>query len=93
MKAAALAIVAALAAAPLFVGASAPARAQTWDDVKDAYPPAYGPACPDDGRLKGVRVGSKLYRETVFALPGHACVMTTPKGPILVTVKGLEYLK
>jgi hypothetical protein len=48
------------------------------------------PTCPDDGRLKGVRIGSALYKSTVQALPGHACITAGPNGEFLVTVDGVR---
>jgi hypothetical protein len=46
--------------------------------------------CPDDGRLKGVRIGSKLFRDTVYKLPGHACMTYGPNGAFLVTPHGVK---
>jgi|HubBroStandDraft_6_1064221.scaffolds.fasta_scaffold1258801_2 hypothetical protein len=46
--------------------------------------------CPDDGRLKGVEIGSPLFRQTVFALPGHACVTSGPNGVFIVRPDGLK---
>ena len=41
--------------------------------------------CPDDGRLKGVKIGSPHFRETVAALPGGQCLTRGPNGTFLVT--------
>jgi hypothetical protein len=49
-------------------------------------------ACPEDGRLKGVPIASKRYKDTVYRLPGHACVVTGPNGMFLVTVDGVRKL-
>jgi hypothetical protein len=46
--------------------------------------------CPDDGRLKGVEIGSPLFRQTVYALPGHACVTSGPNGVFVVRPDGLK---
>lgn len=46
---------------------------------------ALPPACPDDGRLKGVKIGSPAFRSTVAALPRHSCVARGPNGAFLVT--------
>ena len=53
--------------------------------------PAYAAPlpCPDDGRLKGVKIGSPLFRKTVYALPGHACVTSGPNGVFIVRPDGL----
>jgi hypothetical protein len=48
--------------------------------------------CPDDGRLKGVKIGSDLFKRTVEALPDHRCVVTGPNGRFLVTPAGVEKL-
>src|SRR5208283_4947395 len=36
--------------------------------------------CPDDGRLKGVKVGSERYKKTVAAFPNHSCILIGPTG-------------
>lgn len=46
--------------------------------------------CPEDGRLKGVRIGSPLFRETVWGLPGHQCITSGPNGVFLVTPGGMH---
>ena len=43
------------------------------------------PNCPDDGRLKGVRIGSAQFKATVYGLPEHACLTRGPNGTFLVT--------
>ena len=51
------------------------------------------PDCPDDGRLKGVRIGSELFKTTVFNLAKHACVTRGPNGTFLVTVRGVQRIE
>jgi hypothetical protein len=57
--------------------------------------PAYAAPlpCPDDGRLKGVKIGSPLFRKTVYALPGHACVTSGPNGVFIVRPDGLTKIR
>jgi hypothetical protein len=43
------------------------------------------PDCPDDGRLKGVRIGSAQFKAAVNRLPEHACLTRGPNGTFLVT--------
>ena len=46
--------------------------------------------CPEDGRLKGVKIGSPLFRKTVWAMQGHECIDTGPNGVFLVTPDGMK---
>jgi hypothetical protein len=46
--------------------------------------------CPDDGRPKGVKIASPLFRKTVWAMQGHKCVDTGPNGVFLVTPDGMK---
>ena len=46
-------------------------------------------ACPDDGRLKGVQIGSPLFRTVMGTMQGHKCVLTGPNGVFLLTPNGM----
>lgn len=46
---------------------------------------AHPSLCPDDGRLKGVRIGSAQFHAIVSALPEHSCIAKGPNGSFLVT--------
>lgn len=49
--------------------------------------------CPDDGRLKGVKIGSPLFERTVRALPEHQCLIRGPNGTFLVTPDAVHRVK
>ncbi len=57
---------------------------------KVACPGAKVCPCPEDGRLKGVRIGSPLFRGTVWAMQGHKCITSGPNGVFLVTPDGMK---
>jgi hypothetical protein len=46
-------------------------------------------ACPDDGRLKGVQIGSPLFRTMMGTMQGHKCIVTGPNGVFLLTTNGM----
>jgi hypothetical protein len=47
-------------------------------------------ACPDDGRLKGVQIGSPLFRTVMGTMQGHKCIATGPNGVFLLTPDGVR---
>lgn len=51
------------------------------------------PDCNSDGRLKGVRIGSALFRAEVATYPRHACIMRGLNGTFIVTPAGVERVK
>jgi hypothetical protein len=87
------AIFAALAAAPLFVGASGAVRAEcvsAFGGYSAACVSSPGPVpCDIDGRLKGVRVGSELFRLTMATFPGSRCAVTGSHGQLIFDANGV----
>ena len=46
--------------------------------------------CDIDGRLKGVKIGGELYRQTIATFPGHRCISRGPNGVFIADIHGLK---
>jgi hypothetical protein len=46
--------------------------------------------CDVDGRLKGVKIGSELWRQTIVTFPGHRCLDRGPNGVFISDIHGTK---
>lgn len=47
--------------------------------------------CDIDGRLKGVRINSELFRRTIATFPNSQCLSKGPNGTFVVDIHGAHY--